>query len=43
MVVNLNKFKPGQELQRGLLTVVEQIPGLVVWDDKTQVGDCICL
>eukprot|EP00879_Flechtneria_rotunda_P009863 GHRR01010315.1.p1 GENE.GHRR01010315.1~~GHRR01010315.1.p1 ORF type:complete len:548 (+),score=138.18 GHRR01010315.1:757-2400(+) len=36
MVVDLNRFTPGQELQEGLLTVVEQIPGLVVSADKTQ-------
>jgi len=35
MVVDLSKFEPGTALRDGLLWVVEQIPGLVVGDDKT--------
>lgn len=36
MVVDLKRFSPGKELQPGLLTVIEQIPGLVLSADKTQ-------
>ncbi|GLI63793.1 hypothetical protein VaNZ11_006878 [Volvox africanus] len=35
MIVNLNLFSPGSELQPGLLTVTEIIPGLVVSADAT--------
>ena len=35
MVVDLNKFTPGEDLQPGLLWVAEQIPGLVVAADMT--------
>jgi hypothetical protein len=38
IVVDLNKFQPGSELQPGLLTIVEQMPGLVVSGDLTQVS-----
>lgn len=37
IIVDLNKFKPGSELQPGLLTIVEQMPGLVMSGDLTQV------
>lgn len=37
MVVDLKRFTPGGELQEGLLTVVEQMPGLVEHADKTRV------
>lgn len=37
IVVDLKKFTPGSELQPGLLTIVEQMPGLVVSGDETQV------
>lgn len=37
MLIDLKRFSPGQELQGGLLTVVEQMPGLVMAADKTQV------
>ncbi len=37
MVIDLKLFTPGQQLQAGLLTVVEQIPGLVVYADQTAV------
>lgn len=37
MVVDLNKFDPSHQLvMPGLLTVIEQIPGLVVFEDLTQ-------
>eukprot|EP00775_Hariotina_reticulata_P010288 gene10288-10447_t len=36
MVIDMKHFAPSQELQPGLLTVVEQMPGLVVFGDKTQ-------
>lgn len=36
IVVDLKRFTPGAELQEGLLTVVEQMPGLVMHGDKTQ-------
>jgi len=35
MVMNLARFEPGAALLDGLLWVVEQIPGLVVGEDKT--------
>jgi hypothetical protein len=38
IVVDLKLFSPGAELQQGLLTIVEQMPGLVMTADKTQVG-----
>jgi hypothetical protein len=38
IVVDLKLFSPGAELQQGLLTIVEQMPGLVMDADKTQVG-----
>ncbi|XP_064378374.1 putative phospholipase B-like 2 isoform X2 [Dromaius novaehollandiae] len=38
MVVDYNAFSPGKAgLQRGVLTVLEQIPGLVVVADKTEL------
>ncbi len=36
MVIDLKLFKPGQLLEPGLLTIVEQIPGLVVFADLTE-------
>eukprot|EP01065_Artemidia_motanka_P036030 TRINITY_DN43926_c0_g1_i1.p1 TRINITY_DN43926_c0_g1~~TRINITY_DN43926_c0_g1_i1.p1 ORF type:complete len:574 (+),score=167.94 TRINITY_DN43926_c0_g1_i1:67-1722(+) len=35
MVVNYNLFTPHEELKPGTLTVLEQLPGLIVWADKT--------
>ncbi|GLC72566.1 Phospholipase B-like 1 [Pleodorina starrii] len=35
MIVNLNLFNPGSELQPGLLTITEIIPGLAVTADAT--------
>jgi hypothetical protein len=37
MVVDFNKFTPGQPLQAGTLWVVEEIPGLVAGGDQTAV------
>jgi hypothetical protein len=37
IVVDLNKFVPGEELRPGLLWVAEQIPGKVVAADLTSV------
>ncbi|XP_067929268.1 putative phospholipase B-like 2 [Watersipora subatra] len=38
MIVDYNKFTPGQaELSKGLLTVLEQLPGMIVWDDVTPI------
>lgn len=37
MIVDYNKFKPGQPLQDGLLWVLEQLPGYVHSEDKTGV------
>jgi len=38
MVVDYNKFKPGMEtLPEGLLTVLEQLPGMIKWEDVTPV------
>lgn len=36
MVVDLEKFIPGQQLQAGLLTVVETVPGGAYVADTTQ-------
>ena len=35
MVVDLKLFTPGQNLRPGLLTILEQIPGLVIYADQT--------
>jgi len=35
-IVNVGAFTPGSALPDGLLVIVEQIPGLVVWGDATQ-------
>jgi len=35
MIVDFNKFTPGQELQNGTLWVIEEMPGLVVGADQT--------
>lgn len=37
ILVDLNKFRPGAELQPGLLTIVEQMPGYCEAGDLTQV------
>nr|QOL01101.1 putative extracellular protein CSOL_028 [Pseudococcomyxa simplex] len=37
MIVDLKLFGPGQELQPNLLWVVEQIPGLTVAEDQTEI------
>jgi hypothetical protein len=37
MVVDLKRFKPRQGCEPGLLWVVEQVPGLVVAQDMTEV------
>jgi hypothetical protein len=37
MVVDLNKFTPGEPLQPGTLYVSEQIPGHFVYKDETDV------
>ncbi len=36
MIIDLKVFQAGQQLQPGLLTIVEQIPGLVLFDDLTE-------
>lgn len=35
MIIDYKMFYPGKPLQDGLLTVLEQIPGLIHWEDKT--------
>lgn len=35
MIIDLKLFTPGQQLVNGTLTIVEQIPGLVVYTDQT--------
>ena len=35
MIVDMNKFVPGEPLGEGLLTVVEEMPGLIVGSDET--------
>ncbi|XP_068095783.1 putative phospholipase B-like 2 [Hyperolius riggenbachi] len=38
MVIDYNKFQPGgTEVPSGLLTVLEQLPGLVTWDDQSSL------
>ena len=37
MVIDLKLFRPGRELQPGLLWVVEQLPGMTIAADQTQV------
>lgn len=37
IIIDLKLFSPGAELEEGLLTVAEQMPGLVMSADKTQV------
>ncbi len=37
MVVDYKKFIPGAQLLDGLFLVLEQIPGTVLWEDKTKV------
>lgn len=38
MVVDYNKFKPGEtDVPSGLLTVLEQLPGLMTWADKSDL------
>lgn len=37
MVVDLKRFAPGKELEAGLLWVAEQIPGLVLAADLTDM------
>ena len=36
MVVDYKLFSPGEPLRDGLFTVLEQIPGQVKWEDKTE-------
>ena len=33
MILNLNRFSPGKLPQRGFLTILEEVPGHVRWDD----------
>ena len=35
MIIDYKLFYPGEPLRKGLLTVLEQIPGQVYWEDKT--------
>jgi hypothetical protein len=37
MIVDYNKFSPSQPLRDNLLIVLEQIPGNIIWQDKTDV------
>lgn len=37
MVVDYKLFTPGESLKDNLFIVLEQLPGLVVWSDKTDV------
>ena len=43
MVVDLKLFRPGHELQADTLWVVEQLPGMTVAADQTQVRRIACL
>ena len=35
MIIDQKLFTPGKQLKNGLLTIIEQIPGLVVYGDAT--------
>ena len=35
MIIDLKLFTPGKQLKNGLLTIIEQIPSLVVYADAT--------
>ena len=35
MIIDYKVFYPGKPLEDGLLTILEQIPGYVRWEDKT--------
>jgi hypothetical protein len=37
MIVDYNMFTPGMPLKNGLLTVLDQIPGTVTWNDQTNI------
>ena len=34
-IIDVGKFRPGQELPQGLLWVAEQVPGLIIAEDMT--------
>lgn len=36
-VVATSKFRPGEEVPDGMLTVLEQMPGIIVWEDVSKV------
>ena len=36
MIIDYKKFIPGEFLKKGLLTVLEQAPGMIHWEDKTE-------
>ncbi|CAE7577257.1 plbB [Symbiodinium sp. CCMP2592] len=36
-VVATSKFRPGEEVPDGMLTVLEQMPGIIVWEDVSEV------
>lgn len=36
MVVDYKNFYPGEKLADNTLIVLEQIPGQIVWNDKTE-------
>lgn len=36
MIVDYKQFSPGEPLKKGLLTVIEQSPGKIHWEDKTE-------
>jgi hypothetical protein len=37
MIVDMKQFYPSEPLRKGLLTILEQLPGKIVWEDKTDV------
>ena len=37
MIIDYNRFTPGEPLRDGLFTVLEQIPGQVRWEDQTDL------
>ncbi|CAE7932557.1 plbB [Symbiodinium sp. KB8] len=36
-VVATSKFRPGEEVPDGMLTVLEQMPGIIVWEDVSKL------
>mmetsp|Transcript_16858 Transcript_16858/g.36492 ORF Transcript_16858/g.36492 Transcript_16858/m.36492 type:complete len:608 (+) Transcript_16858:113-1936(+) len=37
MIIDLKRFQPGEELQEGLLTIIELLPGYSRWEDMSNM------